>query len=103
MNTNFFEVRFQIADRAEFSDAQPLRPFEGLRMMRDGIEFRPGCGSPDHSPKTETNSRCVLTLVHSRFKTSPKAVTALASCGWVMVNGGVKLMTLACSPSGRKI
>ena len=39
----------------------------------------------------------------SPLNTSFSAATALASCALVMVSGGVKLMTLPYSPSGRKI
>ncbi len=38
----------------------------------------------------------------SADKTRAKAATAFANWGWVMVSGGVKLMTLPNSPSGRK-
>ena len=45
----------------------------------------------------------VFHLCQSVAKTSFNAVTAFASCALVMVSGGVKLMTLPYSPSGRKI
>src|ERR1035438_820484 len=43
---------------------------------------------------------CVY-LCPSVVKTSLSATTAFANCAFVIVSGGVKLMTLLCSPSGR--
>ena len=44
-------------------------------------------------------SRVLIIVV----KTSASVLTVFVNCALVMVNGGVKLMTLACSPSGKRM
>src|SRR6266540_6325028 len=49
------------------------------------------------------NSRKQVIRVHSRFKISASAATAVSSCRSVIVNGGVKAITFARSPSGNRM
>ena len=49
------------------------------------------------------NGKSVFHLRSPVAKTPLSAATAFANCVLVMVSGGVKLMTFACPPSGRRM